>query len=67
MLKKIKKILIKLKNKLWFKIVLQSDEFSPKLDLDHKKMIKMSKEKRMVYVKDIMRKREIAHELDLLD
>jgi len=50
--------------KLWFKLKLNSNEFNEILNLDIKKYSSLNYDKRRKYRSNLIRKRNIAHELD---
>jgi hypothetical protein len=47
-------------NRLWFR----KDEFHDSLDMDYEAMLSMNEEQRQGYIKDLIKRREIAHERD---
>lgn len=64
-IKKVKDYLCKLKDKLWFKYILNGNEFHPSLNIDHKKMIGKSYEENLKYLHKIVQLREKAHQLEI--
>ena len=50
---------------LWNRLWIRRDEFHPSLDQDLCAMMVMSEKRRERYIKDLMCRRQIAHERDL--
>ena len=55
----------KVKNKFWFKVDLKGNEFNRKLDLDIDKYSNLSTKGKEEYMMELIRKRNLAHNLDL--
>jgi len=58
-------LLKKIKNKFWFKQILKSNEFDKKLDFNIDAYSKMTDEEKTAYSMELIRKRNLAHNLDL--
>ena len=56
---------VNMKNYLWFKVMIGGNEFDKSLDLDLDKMVKMNENQEKKYQTGIVKKRQIAHELDM--
>jgi hypothetical protein len=55
----------KIKDWVWFKFIIKENEFHKSLDLNAFKMENMSKEEREKYLENLIKKRDLAHELDI--
>ena len=55
----------KIKNWYWFTFKIKKDEFHKSLDLSHVEMLKLNKEDREKYIMNIVKKRNLAHEMDI--
>ena len=55
----------KIKNKIWFKAKLKSNEFNHSLSMDIDKYGKMNDKEKEEYDNGLVRKRNLAHNLDL--
>ena len=49
----------------WDRLWVRKDEFHSSLNMDVNAMLGMSKKQRDAYIKDLCRRRQIAHERDL--
>lgn len=49
----------------WYKLWLRKDEFSRSLDIDIKAMFEMNEKEKAKYIKDLMHRRDLAHERNL--
>ena len=56
--------LVGIKNR-WNKLWIRKDEFHSSLDLDGEAMMYMNEKEREKYIKDLVRRRNIAHERGL--
>jgi len=54
-----------LKINIWNKLWIRKNKFHESLELDHKAMLHMTKKQVHKYLKDIGKRRQIAHERDL--
>lgn len=50
----------------WYRLWVRADEFHPSLDLDMVAMEMMTPPERAAYLRDLFRRREIAHRRTLL-
>jgi hypothetical protein len=50
---------------LWFKYYLRGNEFHKSLGFESEKYYKMDEVKKKAYADDLMRRRELAHKLDI--
>ena len=55
----------KIKNKIWFKVKLKSNEFDSSLSMDIDKYSQMNDKEKREYDNELVRKRNLAHNLDL--
>jgi hypothetical protein len=55
---------LKIKNKIWFKIKYNNDEFNESLNLNINKYSKLNKEEKNNYINKLIRERNKAHEMD---
>jgi hypothetical protein len=53
------------KNWYWFRFIIKKNEFDSSLDLDHRKMVGKTKEEQNKYMMDLIKKRNLAHELEM--
>jgi hypothetical protein len=58
-------LLKKIKDRFWFKYILKNDEFNKKLDFDTDAYSKMTDAEKTTYSMELIRKRNLAHNLDL--
>ncbi|MBN1637336.1 MAG: hypothetical protein JW866_00085 [Ignavibacteriales bacterium] len=54
-------------NRTWNKTWIRKDEFHSSLDMDGTAMSYMSEKEREKYIHDLVKRRNIAHERDLLE
>lgn len=55
----------KIKNWFWFNFIIKENEFDKSLNLNGFKMVNMSREDRKKYLENLIKRRNLAHELDL--
>lgn len=64
--KQFSKIVTKIKNWYWFTFEIKGDEFHKSLDFDIDRYAKCkTKEERLQYQLELVKKRNLAHELDM--
>lgn len=49
----------------WARLYVRKDEFHYSLDLDHEALMTMKEEERQKYQEDLIRRRNVAHEMGL--
>jgi hypothetical protein len=62
-LKAIKKYFKGLYNKFWFKFIIKENEFHKTLDINMDFILGKTREEKYKYFKDLIRKRNLAHEM----
>ncbi len=60
----IKKMIKKINNWYWFKFKIKNNEFLNSMDYDISKLSKLSKEEQEKEVLEMIKKKNLAHELD---
>ena len=65
--KKVYNTFAKFKNFVFFNVFLHKNEFHNSLSLDIDSYGKMNKEEKIAYDNELARKRQIAHNLDLME